>query len=81
MDEKMSSEKKELFSEQVHAGNHTYFFDIKESKEGAKYLTITESKKVGESHERNRIMIFEEDIISFSRTLKKSFHFIVDNIF
>lgn len=72
----MSTAKKELFSERVKAGSRTYFFDVKEAATGAKYLVINESKKVGESHEHNRIMIFQEDIQSFSEGLQKVVGFI-----
>lgn len=71
----MHAEKKELFSEKVRAGSRTYFFDVKESSTGSKYLVISESRKVGESYEHNRIMIFEEDIQSFSEGLKKALGF------
>ncbi len=72
----MTTAKKELFSERVKAGSRTYFFDVKEASTGAKYLVINESKKVGESHEHNRIMIFEEDIPSFTEGLQKVVGFI-----
>ena len=68
--------RKELFSERVSAGNRTYFFDVKESVDGAKYLVINESKKVGETHEHNRVMVFEEDILAFNNGLKKAVKFI-----
>ncbi len=71
----MSREKKELFSERVKAGSRTYFFDIKESSGGSKYLVINESRKVGESHEHKRVMVFEEDVQSFSEGLKKAVEF------
>ncbi len=43
----MTGEKKELFTERVLAGNRTYFFDVKEAKDGTKYLVISESKQAG----------------------------------
>jgi hypothetical protein len=43
----MTIKKKELFSERVSAGKRTYFFDVKESVGGAKYLVISASKRVG----------------------------------
>jgi hypothetical protein len=69
-------ERKELFSERISAGNRTYFFDVKESVEGAKYLVISESKRVGKTHEHNRVMVFEEDIRTFNRGLRKALKFI-----
>ncbi|MCL5022071.1 MAG: PUR family DNA/RNA-binding protein [Nitrospirae bacterium] len=71
----MSTQKKELFSETVKAGSRTYFFDVKESASGSKYLVINESRKVGESHEHKRVMAFEEDVQSFSEGLKKAVEF------
>lgn len=73
----MSTIKKELFSEKVRAGSRTYFFDVKESASGSKYLVINESRKVGVSHEHNRIMVFEEDIQFFIEGLKKAADFIL----
>jgi hypothetical protein len=44
-------------SQIVKAGSKTYFFDLKETKEGQTYLTITESRYKGESQERERVSI------------------------
>ena len=35
----------EIFSKALRAGRRTYFFDVRETKAGDYYLTITESKK------------------------------------
>lgn len=72
----MNEERKNLFSEKVSAGGRTYFFDVKESAKGTKYLIVTESKKVGESHERSRILVFDSDLGSFTDGLKKALGFI-----
>jgi hypothetical protein len=69
--------KKELFSERVAAGSRTYFFDIKESVKGAKYLVISESKRSGETQERNRVLIFEEDIPAFNECMSKMVQFVL----
>ena len=71
-------ERKELFSERVSTGERTYFFDVKESVEKAKYLVISESKQVGGTHEHNRVMVFEEDILAFNNGLKKAVKFIIE---
>lgn len=71
----MSTERRELFSESVRAGTRTYFFDVKESSEGSKYLVISESRKLGETRERSRVMVFEEDILSFAEGLRKAVDF------
>ncbi len=45
MDEKGFIEQEEIFSQVLRAGRRTYFFDVRETKAGDYYLTITESKK------------------------------------
>ena len=44
-------------SKTVKAGSKTYFFDLKETKEGQPYLTITESRFMGEGKDRERASI------------------------
>ena len=39
-------EKEEVYSKAVKAGKRTYFMDVKETKAGDLYLTITESKRI-----------------------------------
>ncbi len=72
----MNEERKNLFSEKVSAGGRTYFFDVKESVKGTKYLVVTESKKVKERYEQSRVFVFEEDLGAFTDGLKKALGFI-----
>ena len=74
----MTTERKELFSERVSRGHRTYFFDVKESVDGAKYLVISESKLVGETHEHYRVIVSEEDVLAFNNGLKKALKFIFE---
>ena len=70
-------EKKELFSLKVRAGKRTYFFDVKETIYGKKYVEITESKSVDKSSfERYNIIIFEEDLENFKKALIEVIDFI-----
>ena len=74
----MTGERKELFSEKVPAGSRTYFFDIKESSEGIKYLVISESRQVGgESYEHNRVMVFQEHLVVFNEGFNKAVKFMM----
>ena len=58
--------RRELFSQKLQAGSRTYFFDVKESPAGHRYLTITETRcRGGDSHERHRVMVFEEHVTEF----------------
>lgn len=58
-------------SRTVKAGSKTYFFDIKETKDGKPYLTITESRFKGDSKERERrtIIVFQENAKEFANTV------------
>ena len=57
----------------VKAGSKTYFFDIKQTKEGKPYLVITESRFKGEGkdRERNSIVVFQENAQEFAETVSE----------
>ena len=65
-----------LLTEKVTAGSRTYFFDVKQSKDGTKYLVISESRRKGSSHQHNRVMIFEEHLEEFSQGFDKALQFL-----
>ncbi len=54
-------------SRKVRAGSRTYFFDLKQAKNGDNYVVITESRFKGEGagHERQRITIFKDARLEF----------------
>jgi hypothetical protein len=66
----------EIFSEKVVTSRRTYFFDVKETKEGAKYLVIGELTQIGNDTERHRVMVFEESLDSFVDGLEKAVEFV-----
>jgi hypothetical protein len=66
----------EIFSEKVVAGRRTYFFDVKETKDGDKYLVIGEVTQVGSDLERHRVMVFEENLESFCAGFDKAVEFL-----
>ena len=45
MSEKDLMDQEEIYSKVLRAGRRTYFFDVRSTKAGDYYLTITESKK------------------------------------
>ena len=45
MQNKNEAGHEEIFSKVLRAGRRTYFFDVRETKAGDYYLTLTESKK------------------------------------
>ena len=61
----------EIYSKSVRAGKRTYFFDVKSTRGGDHYLTLTESKKKfdqeGNFHfEKHKIFLYKEDFEKFS---------------
>ena len=53
------------------AGKRTYFFDVKSTKsEKDYYITITESKRVGDDeYEKHKIFLYKEDFEKFREAL------------
>lgn len=69
-------ETREIFSHKIIAGRRTYFFDVKQSKEGVKYLVISESQESGSGYMHHRVMVFEEYIEQFTRALEEALRFL-----
>ena len=61
----------EKISKVVRAGGITYFIDVKKTREGKPYLMITESRYKGDDgkHDRNSIVIFQENAQEFVRAI------------
>ena len=83
MSEKELLEKEEIFSKVLRAGRRTYFFDVRATKAGDYYLTITESKKFtnddGSFHyKKHKIYLYKEDFSAFSEILAEMTAYIVD---
>ncbi len=68
-----------LFSESVKAGKRIYYFDVKQSRNGDKYVAITESKKIVDnstenprfSFEKHKLFLYKEDYEKFMDALVK----------
>ncbi|MBQ0735968.1 PUR family DNA/RNA-binding protein [Aquimarina celericrescens] len=76
-------EKEEIFSKVLRAGRRTYFFDVRATKAGDYYLTITESKKFtnddGSFHyKKHKIYLYKEDFAGFTDILNEMTSYIVD---
>ncbi len=66
--------KDEIFTKRVRAGKRTYFFDVKSTKsEKDFYVTITESKRIGEDeYEKHKIFLYKEDFQKFIEALSET---------
>lgn len=54
-------------SKQIKGAGRTYFLDLETTREGKRYLRITESRKErGDKWERNTINVFPEDAAEFA---------------
>jgi hypothetical protein len=65
----MKTQRNELSSIKITSGSRTYYFNIKISVEGTKYLVIKELKN---DEKKGQIMIFREYIQDFQKGFKKS---------
>lgn len=76
-------EKEEIFSKVLRAGRRTYFFDVRATKAGDYYLTITESKKFtnddGSFHyKKHKIYLYKEDFAEFKEILGDMIDYVID---
>lgn len=76
-------EKEEIFSKVLRAGRRTYFFDVRATKAGDYYLTITESKKFtnddGSFHyKKHKIYLYKEDFSEFNEILKEMTDYVIN---
>ena len=66
-----------LYSESVKAGRRIYYFDVKQSHNGDRFVAITESKKIVEgtqdaprfTFEKHKIFLYKEDFEKFTTAL------------
>ena len=74
--------KDEIFTKRVRAGKRTYFFDVKSTKsEKDFYITITESKRVGDDeYEKHKIFLYKEDFGKFIDALDETIDFVQETL-
>ena len=75
-------EREEIFSKTLRAGRRTYFFDVRSTKAGDYYLTLTESKKFtnddGSFHyKKHKIYLYKEDFSEFNSILSEMTDYII----
>lgn len=83
MSEQQTAEREEIQSKVMRAGRRTYFFDVRETRAGDYYLTVTESKKFtnedGSFHyKKHKIYLYKEDFQDFRENMEEMMHFIID---
>lgn len=68
-----------FYSKKLKAGRRrTYFFDVRSTKQGDYFLTITESKKKfeGEGYESHKIFLYKEDFKKFMESLNETIDYV-----
>ncbi len=70
-----------VFTKSVKAGKRTYYFDVKESKKGEHYVTVTERKRRYKTDgtfrvEKHKIFLYQEDFESFADALDDIIEFV-----
>jgi hypothetical protein len=62
-----------IYSSMVRAGRTTYFVDIREAKNGKKYLSISENRiDADEKRQRATIRVFGESIEQFKEAINEA---------
>lgn len=83
MSDKDLMDQEEIHSKVLRAGRRTYFFDVRSTKAGDYYLTITESKKFthddGSFHyKKHKIYLYKEDFDAFKENVEEMMDFIIN---
>ena len=83
MEESKQHVNEDIFSKVVRAGRRTYFFDVRSTKAGDYYLTISESKKFTNDDgtfyfKKHKIYLYKVDFENFSNTLGEMTKYIID---
>ncbi len=74
------TEKDLVYSESIKAGKRIYYFDVKQSRNGDRYIAITESKKINEGtmdnprfvFEKHKLFLYKEDYEKFVDALTRT---------
>ncbi len=86
MDFNSNRQKEELYSQSISAGKRKYFFDVKETRGGDKFIVIAESRKIFDNNtgsfyfEKNKMFLYKEDFEKFQRGLTNAINFIETGI-
>lgn len=71
--------RQQLFTTMVKANSGTFFFDVKEAKNGKKYLVILQSRfNKDKERERAYMTIFNNDVVNFQNALADAVEHVVD---
>ena len=77
-----TNDMQEIFSRKIRSGRRTYFFDVRSTKAGDYYMTITESIKEFDeqgtpSYRKHKIYLYKEEFQNFKNTFSEVSDFII----
>ena len=83
MEENKQHVNEDIYSKVLRAGRRTYFFDVRSTKAGDYYLTISESKKFTNEDgtfyfKKQKIYLYKEDFENFTNILGEMTKYIID---
>lgn len=83
MEENKQHVNEDIYSKVLRAGRRTYFFDVRSTKAGDYYLTISESKKFTNEDgsfyfKKHKIYLYKEDFQGFNDLVKEMTQYIID---
>ena len=83
MEERKYNDAEDIHSKILRAGRRTYFFDVRSTKAGDYYLTISESKKFTNEDgsfyfKKHKIYLYKEDFKGFNDLVKEMTQYIID---
>jgi hypothetical protein len=61
-----------VYSTMVRAGRLTYFVDVREAKNGKKYLSIAESEINGNERKRVTLRVFNDAVDQFRQAVEEA---------
>lgn len=61
-----------LYSTMIRSGRTTYFVDVREAKNGSKFIAISENKINGEERKRVTVRVFGESVSEFRRAIDEA---------
>lgn len=71
---------KSVYTQMVRAGHRTYFIDVKQTRCGKYYMSITELRRrttpSGTTSERSKVHVYEEDFEKFADGLNEVFNYV-----
>jgi len=61
-----------IYSTMVRAGRTTYFVDVREAKNGSKYLSISENRLDGDRKIKTTVRVFGDSIDQFRQAIDEA---------